>query len=144
MSGLRVQCQGCKKIMWITTDKYNPDVRPNGSMLEFLDPWKSQGWDAFDNEGQTKASTVCSMMNCPACGAALAPSGRLTVLEPALKVSVNELNIPNRDGTSELTVEGDIVTVVDPANFKFTCEVCGKMCKSLAGLKAHQRSHEKE
>ena len=117
MSGLKVQCGGCKKIMWRTTDKYNPDVRPNGSMLEFLDPWKSQGWDPFDDAGRCMSSTICSMMNCPSCGAALAPSGRLTVLEAE---------------KPEETVE----------QAEFACEVCGKVCKSLAGLKAHQRSHK--
>ena len=116
MKGLQVQCQGCKRTMWHTTDKYNPDVRPNGSMLEFLDPWKSQGWDSFDEAGRCMSSTICSMMNCPACGSALAPSGRLTVLEP--------------EAEEEPVIE------------EFVCDICGKVCKSKAGLSGHMRSHK--
>ena len=65
-----------------TTDKFDPDVRPNGSMVRLLEPWKSQKWDTFDDGCLPTAGTSCALMNCPACAGALAPSGRLTVIEP--------------------------------------------------------------
>jgi hypothetical protein len=88
MKGLRVQCPGCKKVYHETTEKYNPDVRPNGAMVRLLDPWKGWGWAAFDAEGAAVSTTLCSEMLCPGCTAPLAPSGRLTVIAPAVEAPV--------------------------------------------------------
>jgi hypothetical protein len=112
----RVKCPGCKQVIWETTDKYNPDVRPNGSMLKLVDPWKSWRWDTYNDGCLPTVGTSCALMNCPACGAALAPSGRLTVME------------------SEEPRAGGAVT----------CEICGKICGSRAGLGAHMRKHTGE
>ena len=81
MQGLRIQCPGCKKVYHETTEKYDPDVRPNGAMVRLLEPWKGWGWAAFDAEGQAVSTTLCSEMLCPGCTAPLAPGGRLTILK---------------------------------------------------------------
>lgn len=118
MQGLKVKCKSCGQIRHETTDKYDPDVRPNGAMVRLINPWKDWHWDCFDEAGQGISTTPCSMMVCPGCAAPLCPSGRLTVLP------------------KEEPVEA-------PKSTGFVCETCGRPCKTLAGLKAHERSHKK-
>lgn len=134
MQGLRIQCPGCKKVYHETTEKYDPDIRPNGAMVRLLEPWKGWGWAAFDAEGQAVSTTLCSEMLCPGCTAPLAPSGRLTILksefeepipppgtivnideEPA-KVAMNELQVPIRGDNPQMHVEGDEILIIDPKN----------------------------
>jgi hypothetical protein len=78
---MKVQCPGCKKVYYETTEKYDPDVRPNGAMVRLLDPWKGWGWPGFDPDGATKSTTLCAEMLCTGCSDPLAPSGRLTVIQ---------------------------------------------------------------
>jgi hypothetical protein len=75
MQGLKVKCPNCGRTDFITTDKYNPDVRPNGGMVKCTLPYYID-W-------LTTSSTVCAEMTCPECMAQLAPSGVLNVLVPA-------------------------------------------------------------
>jgi hypothetical protein len=52
-----------------------------------MDPWRSWGWTPFGGEDNREikfaesAATLASDMICPQCGAQLAPSGRLMVIE---------------------------------------------------------------
>jgi hypothetical protein len=91
---MRVKCPNCKAIMWKTTDKFDPDVRPNGAMLELLPPWKNNGWPVFgDGVLIASSTTLCAEMDCPQCLAQLAPSGRLTLVpdeEPVVEPGVEE------------------------------------------------------
>jgi len=79
---MRIQCPSCKQIVATTTEKFNPGGRPNGSMLEIAEPYKSRGW------GQVMAWTIatqCSEIFCPLCNYPLAPSGHFTLLgEPEI------------------------------------------------------------
>jgi hypothetical protein len=100
MKGLKVQCPGCKKVFHETTEKYDPDVRPNGAMVRLLEPWKGWGWAAFDAEGEAVSTTLCSEMICPGCQAQLAPSGRLTVIiTPEDAQKIQPLNSFSDDGS---------------------------------------------
>ncbi len=74
----KIQCVSCKKIIGVTTDKFNPDIRPNGSMLDLAEPYKSRGWGQMMN---WTIGTCCSELFCPLCNYPLAPSGRFTLLE---------------------------------------------------------------
>ena len=74
MKGLKVKCPNCGRTDFITTDKFNPDVRPNGGMVKCTLPYYID-W-------LTTSSTVCAEMTCPECLAQLAPSGVLNVLVP--------------------------------------------------------------
>jgi hypothetical protein len=79
---MKVQCPNCKRIFWETTENYNPEVSPNGSMVRLLEPWKSNHWPVFgDGVMITVSGTLAAEMDCPACLAQLAPSGRLSVIE---------------------------------------------------------------
>jgi len=74
---MKIQCSSCKKIVAETTDAYKPDVRPNGSMLELAEPYKSRGWDLTMN---WTVGTCCAELFCPLCEYPLAPSGRFTLI----------------------------------------------------------------
>jgi len=122
----KVRCPNCKKIFWETTDKFDPEITPNGSMLRLLQPYRGNHWPIFGDgimptrDGTGTAGTKCAEMDCPQCLAQLAPSGKLSIapaanLDPALEISKH-----------------------------YICEVCGKEVKSRIGLHGHMRSHKKE
>ena len=123
---MKVQCPMCKVLCHKTTDNYDPDVRPNRSMVELLPPWSSWGWGDGIND-----------LECPACEAPLAPSGRLRV------VSDNHGKGRTKEQTEQ--VVGMFNTIKIPVTIidDLTCEVCGKVCKSALGLHSHKRSHQK-
>ena len=81
-----VKCPGCCQSFHETTDKFNPDVQPNGSMVRLRDPWRKWGWSPFgdvDSRDIKFAETLCTLVSdmiCPGCGSPLAPSGRLTII----------------------------------------------------------------
>lgn len=72
-AGLKVVCPLCRRKLFVTTEHYNPDISPNGSMLKFL--------GGYHIDWLTTSTTKCSELACPECQAQLAPSGRLTVIE---------------------------------------------------------------
>jgi len=164
LSGLPVKCPNCKGSHFITTDKYDPDVSPNGSMVSLRKKYASWPLDWLCTSG-TKAAEL----TCPECLGQLAHSGRLLVVMPEEEkypypeellnkisalderakgigldavIAVNTLNVPIRDGSPQAFVDGDSVLIVDPKNFQFICPTCGKECKSQLGLNSHMRSHE--
>lgn len=66
---MKVICPNCKVLCHETTDAFNPDVRPDRSMVELLEPWRAWGHgDGWQD------------LECPACLSPLAPSGRLRVV----------------------------------------------------------------
>lgn len=74
MQGFKVQCPNCKRKDFVTTDKFSPDVTPNGSMVKCLLPYQID-W-------LCSSTTLASEMTCPECCAQLVLNGRLTVLIP--------------------------------------------------------------
>jgi len=77
-----VKCPQCKRTYYETTDTYDPNVRPNGSMLRLKDPWKSRGWSTYGLDRAEGAGLLAGDMECVGCSAPLAPSGRLKVVDP--------------------------------------------------------------
>lgn len=152
MQGLKIQCPNCKRIMFETTDKFNPDVTPNGSFVKSLAPYQID-W-------LTMSTTLCSEMTCPECLAQLAPSGRLTVIQPT-PVTPMEVGIPGEEEkTLDEQIEGvdreteagmkalrEAKTISGGGKIKvpmeptFVCDICGKVLKNKFGLIGHQRSH---
>ena len=88
MEGLKVKCPNCGKVYWETTDQYDPDARPNGSMVRLLNPWLKNSWPIFGDgimprgDGSGTSVTPCAEMDCIGCLAQLAPSGKLKAIEP--------------------------------------------------------------
>ena len=86
MKDLDVICLGCRKSFHSTTEAFNPYRPVRGHMVRLKDPWRKWGWCSFGDMDNglpprmaEKPATLPSMMDCPGCGAPLAPGGRLTV-----------------------------------------------------------------
>lgn len=141
--GLRVKCTNCGEVRHETTEHYNPDVTPKGNFVRLIEPWKKWRWNCFDDQGENTSTTSCSMMTCPGCAAALAPSGRLTVLEKVKTLAeINQENMDAFEG-EDTSFEPEKPKIVKKAN-PLQCEVCGKTCKSPLGLLSHMRTHKKK
>ena len=56
---MQVKCPNCKKILFETTDKYNPDVQPNGSMVKPL--------VKYHLDWLCSSATYAAQMTCPEC-----------------------------------------------------------------------------
>jgi hypothetical protein len=157
LSGLKVQCPNCKRVSFLTTDKYDPLVRANGSMVKQIKsavPWIID-W-------LCTSGTLAAEMICPVCGiGALAPSGYLHVLVPIRDVgTVYKELFPNDIIDAELTIGIEAIASVQaipakeippaetPDNIAapdpLACPVCGKVCKNEFGLKGHMRSHKEK
>ena len=137
---MKIQCVSCKRIIAETTDKFDPDARPNGAMLKLVEPYKSRGW-ALDMNWTV--GTCCAELFCPECEYPLAPSGRFTFV-PEFSVPSEELiskiEIPAPDGWEpghRLTAEEEKLVKQTPE----VCKVCGRPAsefKSRAGFIGHQ------
>jgi hypothetical protein len=125
MKGLKVQCPGCKKVFHETTEKYDPDVRPNGAMVRLLEPWKGWGWAAFDAEGEAVSTTLCSEMICPGCQAQLAPSGRLTVIQMPPDSTKQEESPLQEDAKLNDQVDAKVTHTEEPSTME--CVKCHKV-----------------
>jgi uncharacterized protein YbaR (Trm112 family) len=120
-AGLKVVCPQCKRKKFVTTEHYNPDISPNGSMVRFL--------GGYHIDWLTTSATKCSELACPECQGQLAPSGRLTVIDESKPASID--NFPEE---TEITPK-----VGKPV---YICEVCGKECSTALALNGHKRSHK--
>jgi len=145
----KVKCPNCKRTDFVTTDKYNPDVQPNGSMVKCLLP--------YHIDWLCSSATYAAQMTCPECTCQLAPYGRLTVI-PDMMVpegaQIIDKPLPTPDGpiTTPFTSDGNptpapVEEAAPEANPKeapnpLVCDVCGKECKNQFGLNSHKRSHK--
>ena len=104
LSGLPVKCPNCKKILFKTTDKYDPNVSPRGDMLKSL--------VTYHLDFLLTSSTPVSSLTCPECTCQLAPYGRLTVI-PDMMVpegaQIIDKPLPTPDGPIT-TPDGPITT----------------------------------
>lgn len=164
LSGLPVKCPQCKRVMFHTTDKFDPALPPNGSMVRFLKNWHLD-WLCV-------AGTKASEMTCPECLGQLAHGGNLLVMVPPHRIPEvfkalhpdSDISLPQEildaaqwaeieDGNLSIAI-GDIewvgdsglgldAVIVDCVG-KPTCPICGKECKNELGLNSHMRSHAKD
>lgn len=134
MQGLKIQCPVCRRKDFITTEKYDPNVTPNGSMVKCLLP--------YHIDWLTTSTTKAAEMTCPECLAQLSPSGRLIIVEEkktlveveeemekqfaemdskdTLKVQVNTLGIVPRG--DQMHVDGDSILIVKEGNITSNAE----------------------
>jgi hypothetical protein len=92
MEGLKVKCPKCKRTgTYITTDKYNPDIAPNGSMVKLRNS-KHKGGLTFGSAKGSPNIKAC-FMECCDCGGLLTFGGKLIVLpeEPAEEIAPVEI-----------------------------------------------------
>jgi predicted RNA-binding Zn-ribbon protein involved in translation (DUF1610 family) len=150
-SGLKVKCPNCGRVMFETTARFDPDVRPNGSMVKSLAPYFID-WLCTST---TKAVEMC----CPECLAPLAPSGVLNVLVEPRRVGeffrehrVYEDAFEFLSENHNFTIEKDGIILFDSrsmddkaeATQKHICPTCGKECRNAMGLMSHMRTHREE
>ena len=140
---MKIQCPNCKRKDFITTEKYNPDVTPNGSFVKCLLP--------FQIDWLETSTTLVSEMTCPHCLAQLAPAGRLTVIpEDPMSADMDFMdNVLGDDPLSTIQESepvgqsGDssstIPCVTDPEGV--ICSVCKREFKTKFALAGHKRSH---
>ena len=119
--GLKVQCPSCKKTNFVTTKQFNPDIRPNGSMIKWT--------GLYQIDFLETVTTLCSELICPDCQASLAPSGRLTVLVPEI---INPDPVPVAEDSK----------AVDTVDHRWYCVRCDREFKTEAALKSHLKSHK--
>ncbi len=135
MSALRVQCPNCKKSLFETTDRYNPDVTPNGSMVKSL--------VSYHIDWLTTSTTGVSEMTCPECLAQLAPGGKLTVILPESggEPSTDPVKTETVDPKVEVGEDNRGQSGATPPK-QHICPICGKEAKNAMGLNSHMRSHK--
>jgi uncharacterized protein YbaR (Trm112 family) len=128
-AGLKVVCPQCKRKKFVTTEHYNPDISPNGSMVRFL--------GGYHIDWLTTSATKVSEMACPECQGQLAPSGRLTVIEETKTLMETEEAMVEQ--FAEMDKADQLPKVGKPVHI---CDICGKELKTAGALTLHKRSHK--
>lgn len=127
--GLRIKCPNCKRVFFTTTSKFDPDEKPNGSMVKPL--------VRYQIDWLCSKVTTAAEMTCPECCAQLAPNGRLYVLpHEEAPVSPMEIGLP---GVEEETAISDMAEAEVSA--EFVCDKCGRTFKSVRALNGHLKVH---
>jgi len=114
---LDVICPGCGECYHETTKSFKSGIDANAGMIRLKEPWKSYGW----TEPPPDPTAGYGFLECPQCGAQLAPSGHLMVRKQVLPPG----QLPNNSGKG-----------------KWICPVCQREFKSKANLGAHMRVHK--
>jgi hypothetical protein len=133
MSGLKVQCPNCKRKDFVTTDRFDPDVTPNGGMVKCFLPYQID-W-------LCSSSTLCAQMTCPECLAPLAPQRVLNVLYPA-RVAGDMFAEESPAVVVSTPPAENVEEPETPKNEPYVCDVCGKSFKTPLALSGHKRSHK--
>lgn len=160
---MKVQCPNCKKVCHKTNESFNSDVRPNGGMVDLLQPWLSYGWGKFGEDSYGGSGVMASDMLCPLCQGALAPSGRLNLvsddhqevlkpktLEQLNQERINSLVLLDSMFNDPPVTMSHIVAEYDkfqslPQGIDdkpFMCLICGWAGKTEAALKRHRTMNQ--
>ncbi len=81
-AGHDVVCPGCAESYHITTSKYTPNRDANAGMLKLKRQYTAAEGNQWDDVPPDPTAGY-GLLECPGCGAMLAPSGRLTVKDKA-------------------------------------------------------------
>jgi hypothetical protein len=75
-----VVCPSCKGLFFAVTRQYRKHKAAHPGMIQMLRRYRDFGWE----EPPKDITAGFGCLECPQCGAALAPSGRLTVVKKAI------------------------------------------------------------
>lgn len=152
----KVQCPNCKKVCHKTNESFDPCVRPNGGMVDLLQPWLGYGWGKFGEDSYGGSGVMAADMLCPLCQGALAPSGRLVLVpddhqEVPKPKSLERLNQEQIDTIFIEEDDASISALIQDDQFPFVtipfptivvdgcvCEQCGWKGKTESALKRHK------
>lgn len=154
---MKVRCPTCHKVCHKINDTFDPDVRPNGGMVDLLNPWLSYGWGKFGEDSYGGAGVMASDMLCPICQAPLAPKGRLSLVpddhqevpkpKPLSQLNQERIaelykNLPMEGVEVEITAQARVpsdepIPSLTQDNKPWMCVVCGWTGKTEAALKRH-------
>jgi len=138
--GLKVYCPGCKKSFHETTEHFDPEKPARGDMVRLVDPYRKWGWCSFGDQGNglspdraERKGTYYSEMDCPGCGAAMAPhrflyikhadglihTGKLmSVLEAAGELPVVEEQTDAEGAIEAVKDSNDVADADEPRHVK--------------------------
>ena len=108
MEGLKVKCPNCKRMDFVTTDKYDPNVSPRGDMLKSL--------VTYHLDFLLTSSTPVSSLTCPECTCQLAPYGRLTVIPDMMVPEGAQIPTPDGPITTPFTSDGNPTPATEEAD----------------------------
>ena len=78
---MKIKCPKCKRTnTYLTTDKYNPDIAPNGSMVRLRNPNYKGGLTFGTAKGGSNSAIKAQFMECCDCGGMLTFGGKLIVI----------------------------------------------------------------
>ena len=112
-AGHEVACPMCAESYHLTTAKYTPNRDANAGMLKLKRQHTAAEGNQWDDVPPDPTAGY-GLLECPGCGAMLAPSGRLTVRE---KEKIDKI---------------------------YKCEICGEEFDVPIKKAAHMRKHKKE
>lgn len=96
---MRVKCPKCKRTTtYITTEQYDPAVKPHGAMLKLHNP-RHCGGRLYYSYPKGLKSISTSSMDCIDCGGLLAFGGRLRVYTDDQVMREQNQRIINREMT---------------------------------------------
>lgn len=116
----------CRESYHETTDSfklfhYLNLLDANAGMLKLKDEFKSYGWD----EPPPDPTGGYGLLECPGCGAMLAPSGHFIV---RLQEQSTEQEKPSKEKTTKV----------------YKCEICGEEFDKPIKKAVHMKKHKKE
>lgn len=120
----RIVCQSCKKSYYETTNRFDPKLPINGSMVKSLDNLRKENLWGFPETEATKSG----MMECPACGSLLYHNQRVVLEDdrPAVKKITPEFN----DIILQRKEEGRTATEI-AEEFNFSKQAVGRRIYDL-------------
>ena len=140
MEGRKVRCRTCGGVFYETTEKYDSNKPLTGDMLRLCHPFCTFQWPVYDGSLAVE-STSRFLMFCTQCAGLVSTTGELHFVdEEGDEVKKGSgYSMDNVILEKEPVQSEPLMLTQEHGVEQFVCKRCGKVCKSKAGLLAHQR-----